>query len=107
MAGITDVNGKVRAGNGLGGKTHICTVDLNDGGNHTQATLDGFVQGVTAGVSLADSLTNADAFTFAGMSGAVGDAAVTIVLQGTGTPSTTAEEYFANVDITGVITIAD
>jgi len=104
MASITN-NAVAKAGNGLGGKTHICTVDLNGGGNHTQATIDGFLQGIAAGNSLVNGNTQSDAFTVVGMKGAVGDAAITVVVQGTGTPSTTAQEYFANVDITSVITL--
>ena len=92
-----------KAGNGLGGKTHILTVDLNDGGNHTQTTIDGFLQGIAHG----DGLVTASVlspFTIAGVVGAVGDAVIYVAVQGTATPSTVAEEYFANVDITSVIT---
>ena len=92
-----------KAGNGLGGKTHILTVDLNNGGNHTQATIDGFLRGIQHGEGLVTSSVK-DAFTVAGIVGAVGDAAITVAVQGTGTPSTVAQEYFANVDITSVIT---
>jgi len=104
MATITN-NAVAKAGNGLGGKTHICTVDLNGGGNFTQAKLDGFLEGIAAGNSLVDANAQSDAFTVVGMKGAVGDAAITVVVQGTGTPSTTAQEYFADVDITAVTTI--
>lgn len=94
-----------KAGQGLGGRTHICTVDLNGGGNFTQAKLDGFLNGVAQGASLVTGDTSPDAFTVVGVVGAVGDAAITVVLQGTGTPSTTAQEYFADVDITAVETV--
>jgi hypothetical protein len=104
MPSLTN-NAKAQAGNGLNGKTHILTVDLNDSGNHTQATIDGFVQGIAAGNSLANANTKSDAFTVVGIKGAVGESAITVAVQGTGTPSTTAEEYFANVDVTAVITL--
>ena len=102
MPSLTN-NAKAQAGNGLNGKTHILTVDLNDSGNHTQATIDGFVNGIQHGKGLVTSSVK-DAFTVAGIVGAVGDAAITVAVQGTGTPSTVAQEYFANVDITSVIT---
>lgn len=98
-------NKKSTAGQGIAGATHICTVDLNGGGNFTQAKLDGFLEGLASGASLADANAKSDAFTVVAVKGAVGDSAITVVAQGTGTPSTTAEEYFADVDITAVTTI--
>ena len=101
MAEVTNTNGKAKAGNGLGPKTHICTVDLNGGGNLTQDNIDAFVKGVTTGG------TNLPPFSVAGISGAVGDAAIYVALQGTATPSTTAEAYATGIDITTVITFED
>ena len=101
MAAVTPVNYKSVAGNGLGPATHICTVDLNGGGNLTQDNINAFVQGVTAGG------TNLPPFTVAGISGAAGDAAIYVALQGTGTPSTTAEAYATGIDITNVISFTD
>ena len=98
-------NKKSQAGQGIAGRTHICTVDLNGGGNFTQAKLDGFLEGLASGASLVDGNAKSDAFTVVGVVGAVGDAAITVVCQGTGTPSTTAQEYFADVDITNVETV--
>ncbi len=97
-------NKKVVAGQGIAGSTHICTVDLNGGGNFTQAKLDGFIQGIQHGEGLVTASVS-DAFTVVAVKGAVGDAAITVVVQGTGTPSTVAQEYFADVDITAVTTI--
>lgn len=99
------VNRKAVAGQGIAGATHICTVDLNGGGNFTQAKLDGFLEGLQSGASLVDGNAKSDAFVVVAVKGAVGDAAITVVAQGTGTPSTTAQEYFADVDITAVNTI--
>ena len=103
-ASYLDANKKSTAGQGIAGATHICTVDLNGGGNFTQAKLDGFLGGLAQGASLVDGNAKSDAFTVVAVVGAVGDAAITVVAQGTGTPSTVAQEYFANVDITAVIT---
>jgi hypothetical protein len=97
-------NKKATAGQGIAGSTHICTVDLNGGGNFTQAKLDGFLNGIQHGKGLVTASVK-DAFTVVAVKGAVGDAAITVVVQGTGTPSTVAEEYFADVDITAVTTI--
>src|SRR6056300_1446999 len=97
-------NKKATAGQGIAGATHICTVDLNGGGNFTQAKLDGFIEGLMHGEGLVTSSV-LDAFTVVAIKGAVGDAEITVVAQGTGTPSTVAEEYFADVDITAVNTI--
>ena len=98
-------NKKSTAGQGIAGATHICTVDLNSSGTFTQAKLDGFLQGLAQGASLVTGDTTPDAFTVVAVKGAVGDSAITVVAQGTGTPSTTAQEYFADVDITAVTTI--
>jgi hypothetical protein len=109
MAGITDVNGKVRAGNGLGGKTTIVSVGVG-GGAISQAQLDGIVQGITSGASLVNSNAKTDAFTVA----AVGafEAGVTtsakLALQGTGTPNTAdAGEYFAAATVAIDATFTD
>ena len=104
-AAYLPANKKAQAGQGIAGATHICTVDLNGGGNFTQAKLDGFIEGLMSGASLVDGNTASDQFTVVAIDGAVGDAAITVVAQGTGTPSTTAQEYFADVDITAVTTI--
>jgi len=103
-ASYLDANKKATAGQGIAGSTHICTVDCNDDSNFTQAELDGFLTGIQHGEGLVTSGVS-DAFTVVAVVGAVGDSAITVVVQGTGTPSTVAEEYFANVDITAVTTI--
>ena len=103
-AAYLPANKKAAAGQGIAGATHICTVDLNGGGNFTQAKLDGFINGLMHGQGLVTSSVK-DAFTVVAIKGAVGDSEITVVAQGTGTPSTVAEEYFADVDITAVNTI--
>ena len=103
-AAYLPANKKAVAGQGIAGATHICTVDLNGGGNFTQAKLDGFINGLMHGEGLVTG-TVLDAFTVVAIKGAVGDSEITVVAQGTGTPSTVAEEYFADVDITAVNTI--
>jgi hypothetical protein len=97
-------NKKAVAGQGIAGSTHILSVDLNDSGNHTQATIDGFLNGIQHGKGLVTASVK-DAFTVVAVKGAVGDAAITVIVQGTGTPSTVAQEYFANVDIVTLTTI--
>jgi hypothetical protein len=70
MAGIGfGTNYDAKAGNGLGPKTQIVQLDM-DSGNVTQAALDAIVAAI--------GLTG----TVAGISGAVGDAAVFIAVQG-------------------------
>jgi hypothetical protein len=103
-AAYLSANKKAAAGQGIAGATHILTVDLNGGGNFTQAKLDGFINGLMHGEGLVTASVK-DAFTVVAIKGAVGDAVITVVAQGTGTPSTVAEEYFADVDITAVNTI--
>ena len=103
-AAYLPANKKAAAGQGIAGATHICTVDLNSSGNFTQAKLDGFINGLMHGEGLVTASVK-DAFTVVAIKGAVGDAAITVVAQGTGTPSTVAQEYFADVDITAVTTI--
>ena len=103
-AAYLSANKKATAGQGIAGATHICTVDLNGGGNFTQAKLDGFINGLMHGKGLVTSSVK-DAFTVVAIKGAVGDSEITVVAQGTGTPSIVAQEYFADVDITAVTTI--
>ena len=98
-------NKKTTAGQGIAGATHILTVDLNSSGAFTQAKLDGFINGLMQGASLVTGAAKTDAFTVVAVKGAVGDSEITVVAQGTGTPSTVAQEYFADVDITAVNTI--
>ena len=94
--GVTNVNKKVIAGNGLGGKTTIVTVGVG-GGAISQAQLDGIVQGITQGASLQTADATPDAFTVAAVGAftAASSTSVLLALQGTGTPSTTTGDYYA------------
>jgi hypothetical protein len=84
MAEVTNVNGKVIAGNGLGPNTRILSIT----GTATQDSMDAVVAALTAGgVKGTD-----DAVTIAGVDGKVGDAAIHIAVQGTGV-LTAASDY--------------
>ena len=89
MATVTNTNGKVRAGNGLGPRTRIISLSKT---NMTQAELDAAILYLTAG----DVAGTNDAHTVAGISSDGGDAGadtsfvtgesdvVYVALQGTG-----------------------
>lgn len=96
MATVSNPNAKSRAGNGLGGKTHILTMGVG-GGAISQAQLDGIVNGLSQGASLQTGDTSPDAFTVVGIGAftAASSTSVVIAVQGTGTPSTTTGDYFA------------
>src|SRR6056300_430624 len=86
-------------GQGIAGRTVV--VELNNGGNVSQAELDLFIQHVTAG-AIGDDPT--DAFTIAGIEGTADDASGSMfaILQGTGTVDTGANEYGAGVTVSVV-----
>lgn len=108
MASVTNVNGKTRSGNGLGGKTHIITMGVG-GGAISQAQLDGFIRGITAGASLQDEDPTPDAFTVVavGPFTAASSTSVKLAVQGTGTPDTTTGEYFAACTVSVDVTFQD
>jgi hypothetical protein len=93
---LVRANYKTSAGNGLGGKTYVLTMGVG-GGAISQAQLDGFVRGITAGEDLDTPAPQRDAFTIAGIGAftAGTSTSVVIAVQGTGTPSTTTGDYFA------------
>mgnify|MGYP000438522082 FL=1 len=96
-------NYKVEVSNGLGPRTLIVSI-AGSGGDVSQTELDAFVAGVTSGASLQNGNTDNDTFTVAGIAGTVGDGAMHVALQGTGTLVTDAGEYAANVTPTVVVT---
>ena len=99
MAGIGfGTNYDVKAGNGLGPRTRIFSVNKGTG-DHTQAELDALVDAMTTGTTLANS---ADAVTIAGVAGTVGTDPVHIAVQGTGTVATTAGDYVADITVAEV-----
>jgi hypothetical protein len=96
-------NKAAKAGNGIAGRTQILTLAM-DAGNVTQAALDRVVDVLThttGGDGAADA-TNPDAWTIVGIQGAVGDAAVYIAIQGTGTFTTDTSNALAisGIDLT-------
>lgn len=103
--GVTNVNKKVRAGNGLGGKTTVVTVGVG-GGAISQDQMDGIVQGITFGASLVTAAPQTDAFSVAavGPFTAASSTSVVLALQGTGTPSVVTGDYFAAATL--AITVA-
>lgn len=109
QAGLTlGSNHKVKNGNGLGGKTHVLTVAVG-GGAISQAQLDGFVVGITRGASLVTADQTPDAFTVAGVGAftAGSSTSVVIAVQGTGTPSVVAGDYFAAATVAIAATFVD
>jgi hypothetical protein len=96
MAGIGfGTNYDVKAGNGLGPRTRIVSVNKGTG-DHTQAELDALVNAMTTGTTLANS---ADAVTIAGVAGTVGTDPVYLAVQGTGTIATTSGDYVADITV--------
>ena len=104
MAGIGfGTNYDVKAGNGLGPRTRIFSVNKGTG-DHTQAELDALVDAMTTGTTLANS---ADAVTIAGVAGTVGTDPVHIAVQGTGTVATTSGDYVADITVALVADFTD
>jgi hypothetical protein len=100
MASVTDVNGKVKAGNGLGPVTRILSIT----GTATQDSMDEVVAALTTGgVAGTD-----DAVTVAGIDGEVGDGVIHIAVQGTGV-LTAASDYrgITGFDMALVATFTD
>ena len=100
MATVTNTNGKVRAGNGLGPITRICTV-VNTG--QTQAELDAAIQALTNGVTVSEVFYPGG--TVAGVT-ALADT-VYVALQGGVAPEGTAGSYVADTTVTVVATFED
>ena len=98
-ASYSDANKQGTAGQGVAGRTVV--VELNNGGNVSQAELDLFIQHVTAG-AIGDDPT--DAFTIVGIEGTADDGSGSMfaILQGTGTVDTGANEYGAGVTVSVV-----
>ena len=101
MASITSY-AKARSGvSGLGPKTYIVTVGVG-GGAISQTQLDGILKGLSAGVSLQNGNAKTDAFTVVGIADtftAASSTSAVVMIQGTGTPSTTTGEYFASATL--------
>lgn len=91
-----DDNKTGTAGNGNGPRTVV--VELNNGGNVSQAELDAFIAAVQFG---SDGDDPTDAFTIAGIEGTADDASgpMFAILQGTGTVDTGANAYGSGVTV--------
>lgn len=87
-------NYNTKAGNGLGPRTRIFSVNKGTG-NHTQSELNTLVQLLTMGITSGTS----DAVTVAGIAGTVGTDPVYIAVQGTGAVSTSAGHYVADITL--------
>ncbi len=105
-ASALGANYNAKTGQGLSGRLHVLTVGVG-GGAISQAQLNGFVRGITQGASLQTADTSPDAFTVVGIGAftAASSTSVVILVNGTGTPSTTTGDYFAacTVSITATI----
>ena len=103
MAAITPANYDVKVGNGLGAKTLIVSVNKGTG-NHTQAELDELIQKLGNATGTGGTVGVGDAFTVAGVAGTIGTDPVYLALQGTGTVSTGAGDYVADITVAVVAT---
>ena len=96
-------NKKGTEGQGIAGRTVV--VELNNGGNVSQAELNAFIFGVTAGSATELAAKDpTDAFTIVGLEGTADDASgpMFAILQGTGTVDTGANEYGTGVTVSVV-----
>ena len=99
MAAVTS-NAIVKAGNGLGPVTRICTI-VNTG--QTQAELDSAIQALTTGVTVANVFY--PGATVAGVT-ALADT-VYVALQGGVAPEGTASSYTTDTTVTVIATFTD
>ena len=99
-------NYNAKTGQGLSGRLHVLTVGVG-GGAISQAQLNGFVRGITMGASLVTGATKTDAFVVVGIGSftAASSTSVVILVNGTGTPSTTTGDYFAAATVSITATI--
>ena len=97
MATVANTNAAVRAKNGLGSVTRICTI-VNSG--QTQAELDSAIQALTTGVTVSDVFY--PGATVAGVT-ALADT-VYVALQGGVAPEGTAGSYTASTTVTVIAT---
>ena len=93
--------------NALGGKTYILDIDKG-GAAIAQADLEAALAGLANGTLLVTPGKGA-AFTIVAVADWTADqtTAVKVAVQGTGTPSTVASEYFADMDVAIVATFED
>lgn len=100
MAGIGfGTNYDASAGNGLGPKTRIYSVNKGTG-DHTQDELNELVQKLTTGITSGTS----DAVTVAGIAGTVGTDPLYIAVQGSGAVSTSGGHYVTDITLALVAT---
>jgi hypothetical protein len=100
MAAVTNTNAAVRAGNGLGPVTRICTI-VNTG--QTQEELDSAVQALQTGVTVSNVFY--PGATVAGIT-ALADT-VHVALQGGVAPEGTASSYTTDTTVTVIATFTD
>jgi hypothetical protein len=101
--GDNKVNAGGTASNGVGPRTVV--VELNNGGNVSQAELDGFIDGITTASAAGAGVSAADAFTIVAIENVDADDAsgpIHAILQGTGTVGTDAGDYVSGLTVTVV-----
>ena len=103
-AGITAVNYKVTAGQGLGPKTQIVALTVTAGGALSQANLDAFVRAVTMQGG-AGATAGENAYTVAAISAFTPGTTETVylALQGTGTFTTDTSNVYGVTGLTGTL----
>lgn len=103
--GDNKVNAGGTASNGIGPRTVI--VELNNGGNVSQAELDLFVDAVTSAADRSGgAVDGSDAFTITAIENVTADdgsGPIKVALQGTGTVDTDANAYGTGVTVTVVV----
>ena len=99
-AAYLSANKKGTAGQGIAGRTVV--VELNNGGNVSQAELDNFIFSV--GNADVDGDKDSDAFTIVGLQGTADDASGSMyaILQGTGSVDTAANAYGTGMTVSVV-----
>ncbi len=99
---------KTLKGNALGGRTLIVEVTKGTG-SHTQAELDALIAalGNAGGSGNGTDRNGPDAFTVVGVAGTIGTDPVYLALQGTGTVSTGAGDYVADITLAVVAEFKD
>ena len=94
----------VTPGNGIAGRTVIVSV-AGGGGNVSQTELDKTIEGIQCGDEAGNSgaavTGTTDSFTVVGVSGTIGAGTMYLALQGTGTVSTGAGDYYTGVTVGG------
>lgn len=101
--GDNKVNAGGTASNGVGPRTVV--VEINNGGNVSQAELDLFIDAITSASAAGAGVSAADAFSIVAIENVDADDAsgsIHVILQGTGTVGTDANDYGTGLTVSVV-----